>query len=222
MSFRATVNRVLRRLRETEISSDWADSYEDANTVTSYQKLICDLVNEVKREVEDAWNWTELRRTQVVNTVSGTRTYTLTGTNQRTRILSVVDQSDGYFLHEVSDTWIKKNQYPDQDSGRPSYYSPNGVSSGVLTVDLWAKPDAVYNIDFNIVDPQDDITSATGSITVLENIVILGAWARAIAERGEDGGALSDMAQIQYSQALADAIAIDAAKHEDEVTWNAS
>ena len=222
MSFRATVNKVLRRLRETTISSDWSGSYEDASTVTDYQKLICDLVNEVKREVEDSWDWTAIRRTQEISTVAGTRTYTITGTSQRCRILSVIDQSDGYSLHEVSDTWTKKNKYPDQDNGKPSYYSPNGFSSGVLTVDLWAKPDAVYTLDFNIADPQDDITSATDSITVQENIVVLGAWARAIAERGEDGGSLSDMAQLQYAQALADAIAIDAARHEDEVTWNVS
>lgn len=223
MAFRGTINSVLRRLRESTISSDWSGALVDATGVTDYQKLIGDLVNEVKREVEDAWDWTSLRTTVAVATVSGTQTYTLTGTTQRMRILSVIDQGAGNYLNPVSDTWIKRAKYPTSSvtNGRPGYYSINGTSSGVMTVDLWSKPDGVYNIDFNVVDPQDDLSNATDSLTVLENIVVLGAWARAIAERGEDGGSLSDMAQKQYAQALADAVAQDANRNEAEISFNA-
>jgi hypothetical protein len=51
--------------------------------------------------------------------------------------------------------------------------------------------------------------------------VILGAWARAIAERGEDGGSMSDMVFGQYQQALGDAIAIDAGRTVGEVDFYA-
>ena len=50
----------------------------------------------------------------------------------------------------------------------------------------------------------------------------MGAWARAIAERGEDGGTLSDMAQMQYQQALSDAIQQDVGRHSSEVVWYGS
>jgi len=50
----------------------------------------------------------------------------------------------------------------------------------------------------------------------------MGVWARAIAERGEDGGSLSDMAQFQYQQALSDAIQQDVGRHSNEVVWYGS
>ena len=220
MAFRDTVNRVLRRLRETTISDDWSGSYESSTAVTDYQKLICDLVNEVKREVEDSWDWTALRRSQQITTSSGTQAYALTGSNQRTRIINVVDH-DGTNLSQVSYAWMKDAKYPSTSNGRPSYYSVGSVSSDVLSIDVWPIPDAAYDYDFNIVDPQDDLYLAADDISILENVVVLGAWARAIAERGEDGGALSDMAQNQYAQALADAVAIDAGRHSEELVWYA-
>jgi len=48
--------------------------------------------------------------------------------------------------------------------------------------------------------------------------VILGAWARAISERGEDGS-LSDMVFMQYQQALSDAIAQDSGRVVRETLW---
>ena len=78
----------------------------------------------------------------------------------------------------------------------------------------------MYNIDFYLLDPQDDLTNATDVLTCPSFPVIMGVWARAIAERGEDGGTLSDMAQMQYQQALSDAIQQDVGRHSDEVIWN--
>ena len=72
------------------------------------------------------------------------------------------------------------------------------------------------------VDAQDDLTNATTALTCPEFPVIMGAWARAIAERGEDGGTLSDMAQMQYQQALSDAIQQDVGRHSSEVVWYGS
>ena len=40
--------------------------------ITDYQVLIGDFVNEVKREVEDAWDWTSLRTLITVPTVANT------------------------------------------------------------------------------------------------------------------------------------------------------
>ena len=221
MTYINIINAVLRRLREDTISSNWSGDLIGSTGPTDYQVLIGDFINEVKREIEDAWDWTSLRRTQAVATVSGTKTYTLTSTTQRTRLTSVLEQSEGYFLKRVNDDWIKGTQYPSasETSNKPYYYSLSGTSSGALTTQLYPKPDGVYNIDFNMVDPQDDLSSATDVLTVPEFPVILGAWARAIAERGEDGGSLSDMAQLQYTQALADSIAQDAGRHSEEVTW---
>ena len=124
-------------------------------------------------------------------------------------------------LQGVPDSWIRSTQYPSPDSsGVPSYFSINGTSSGLLTAQIYPKPDAVYNINFYLLDPQDDLTNATDVLTCPEFPVIMGVWARAIAERGEDGETLSDLAQMQYQQALSDAIQQDVGRHSDEVIWN--
>jgi hypothetical protein len=220
MTYRQIINSVLRRLREDSIGSDWSGALIDASGPTDYQVLIGDFVNEVKREVEDAWDWTALRRVETVTTVLNTRSYNLPSTSQRTRTLSVQEQEQGQMLQGVPDSWIRSTQYPTDSSGVPSYFSINGVSNGLLTAQLYPKPDGVYNINFYMLDPQDDLTNATDVLTCPEFPVIMGVWARAIAERGEDGGTLSDMAQMQYQQALSDAIQQDVGRHSDEVIWN--
>jgi hypothetical protein len=220
MTYRQIINSVLRRLREDTITGDWSGDLIDSTTASDYQILIGDFVNEVKREVEDAWDWTSLRRVETVATVANTRSYNLPSTSQRTRTLSVQEQEQGQILQGVPDSWIRSTQYPTDSSGVPSYFSINGVSSGLLTAQLYPKPDGVYNINFYMLDPQDDLTNATDTLTCPEFPVIMGVWARAIAERGEDGGTLSDMAQMQYQQALSDAIQQDVGRHSDEVIWN--
>jgi len=220
MTYRQIINSVLRRLREDTIAGDWSGDLIDSTTASDYQILIGDFVNEVKREVEDAWDWTSLRRVETVATVLNTRSYNLPSTSQRTRTLSVQEQEQGQMLQGVPDSWIRSTQYPTDSSGVPSYFSINGVSSGLLTAQLYPKPDGVYNINFYMLDPQDDLTNATDVLTCPEFPVIMGVWARAIAERGEDGGTLSDMAQMQYQQALSDAIQQDVGRHSDEVIWN--
>ena len=222
MTYREIINSVLRRLREDTISSDWSGDLVGSTGPTDYQVMIGDFVNETKREVEDAWDWTSLRRTETVSTVSGTRTYNLPSTTQSTRVMEVQEQGQGGVLQHVPSDWIKRTQYPNETSAVPSYFSIVGTSSGLLTAQLYPKPDTTYSIDFHLTDPQDDLTSSTTSLTIPEYPVILGVWARAIAERGEDGGTLTDMAQMQYQSALSDAIAQDVGRHTDEVIWNAS
>ena len=207
MTYRQVINSVLRRLREDSIGSDWSGALIDATGPSDYQVLIGDFVNEVKREVEDAWDWTALRRVETVATVADTRSYNLPSTSQRTRTLSVQEQEQGQMLQGVPDSWIRSTQYPTDSSGVPSYFSINGVSSGLLTAQLYPKPDGVYNINFYMLDPQDDLTNATDTLTCPEFPVIMGVWARA-------------MAQMQYQQALSDAIQQDVGRHSDEVIWN--
>ena len=225
MTYREMINAVLRRLRENSISSNWSGSILDATAVSDYQKMIGDLVNEAKREVEDAWNWSILRASPTVTTVADTQSYTLTGTSERSRILMAQEQSNGTILQEMSDPYLQFTKYPTSAVQKtiPHYYSVTGVDSatGYLTVEFEPVPDAAYNITFRVVNPQDDITSATTTIKAPHQPIILGAWARAIAERGEDGGSMSDMVFGQYQNALSDAIQIDAARTVGEVDWYA-
>ena len=223
MTYRQIINAVLRRLREDSVASDWSGDLIDASGPSDYQVLIGDFVNEVKREVEDAWDWTSLRTLITVNTVANTKSYSLAGSTQRSRMISVQAQGQGNMLQSVPDSWIRSTNYPTGNtSGPPSYYSINSVANGILQAQIYPTPNEVYNVDFYMVDPQDDLTTATTVLTCPEFPVIMGVWARAIAERGEDGGSLSDMAQFQYQQALSDAIQQDVGRHSGEVVWYGS
>jgi len=225
MTYRELINAVLRRLRESSISSNWSGSIVDATAITDYQKLIGDLVNESKREVEDAWNWSILRASPTITTVSGTQAYNITGTNERSKILMAQEQSNGYIMQEMSDRYLQFTKYPTASvqSGTPDYYSVTGIdsSTGEITVEFDTVPNAAYNITFRVVNPQNDITTATTVIKAPHQPIILGAWARAISERGEDGGSMSDMVFGQYQNALADAIQIDAGRTVGEVDFYA-
>ena len=71
MTYLEIVNRVLRRLREPQV---------DSLTANTYSTLIADLVNEVKRDVENSWNWSALRTTLTATTTTDLFNYVLTGT----------------------------------------------------------------------------------------------------------------------------------------------
>ena len=112
MTYREIINSVLRRLRESTISSNWNGALNDATTVNDYQKLIGEFVNEAKREVEDAWNWSILRYSTNVTTVADTQEYNISGTSQRTRILLAQEQSNGTILQEMNDAYLQSTKYP--------------------------------------------------------------------------------------------------------------
>ena len=51
--------------------------------------------------------------------------------------------------------------------------------------------------------------------------VILGAYARALVERGEDGGLNSSEAYALYKSSLADHIAMEASRFAEDEAWEA-
>ena len=70
MKYREIINSVLRRLREDTISSDWSGDINDS-TLTPYQKLIGELVNDAKQNVESYHDWNALRETFNVRLKTG-------------------------------------------------------------------------------------------------------------------------------------------------------
>lgn len=207
------VNEVQRRLREN-VTPSVASS--------DYSNLLGIFVNDVKKEVEDAWNWNVLRNIVTVSTSSGTSLYTLTGTNNRSRILDVFNStSDNEILAVRGD---QKTGYVLSSGGNrePLYYKISGENStGALRVTLLPTPDAVYTIRFNVVIPQDDCDVNSDEIYVPSEPVILGAVARAVEERGEDGGQTSMSAFGRYRESLGNAISRDEALMVLETDWNA-
>jgi len=104
--------------------------------------------------------------------------------------------------------------------GAPQYYAFNGVdSAGDSQVDLYPIPDKEYTIRINVVLPQEDLLLPDESSLVPAQLIIEGTIARAISERGEDGG-MQDQ-EMRYQRLLSDYIAIEAGQKPYETIWQA-
>ena len=219
MTFRGLINEVLIRLREDTISSDWSGDINDSSTISAYQKVIGALVNDSKRYVEGRHDWLNLRSTVNISTVNGTKNYNLSS-GQEIKIMDAINQTTGMHLRQVGKTYINTVTYPSQNTGEPLYYGFNGSdSSNNLKVDLSPVPTEAHTISFDILKYQDDLTEAATVIKVPEKPVVLGAWAMAISERGEDGGTQSGLMASEALEALKQAIMLDSGNTRYETDW---
>ena len=219
MTFRGLINEELIRLREDTISSDWSGDINDSSTISAYQKVIGSVVNDAKRHVEGRHDWLNLRSTVDISTVNGTKNYNLSS-GQEIKIMDAINQTTGMHLRQVGKTYINTVTYPSQNTGEPLYYGFNGSdASNNLKVDLSPVPTEAHTISFDIIKYQDDLTEAATVISVPEKPVILGAWARAIAERGEDGGTQSSLMAGEAAEALQQAIIRDSGNTRYETDW---
>jgi hypothetical protein len=102
----------------------------------------------------------------------------------------------------------------------PMYYNFNGTDgNGDTQVDLFPIPDGVYDIRFNVIRPQVELSANADRLLVPHEPVILGALARAQAERGEDGGVQSAETYALFKQSLSDAIALESGRYIEESAW---
>ena len=219
MTYRELINQVLIRLREDTISADWSGNINDSGTVSAYHKVIGSLVNDSKRGVEERHDWLNLRESITFNTVVGTKNYNL-NSGQEFKIIDAMNNTTGHHLHQVSKVYINTVKYPTDDTGQPLYYGFNGSdSSNNLKIDLSPVPSEVQTLSFDICKYQDVLSTAASVLKIPAQPVILGAWARAIAERGEDGGTQSSLAAQEAGEALKQAIILDSGNTQYETDW---
>lgn len=212
MTYLQLVNSVLRRLREDEVTSV---------SQNSYSKLIGEFVNDSKRTVEDAYDWTALRDTLTVSTDATAFNYTLVGSGNRMKILDVANDTSNFFLQYRTSHWMN-NAFliNDAPTGTPQFYSFNGVdANGDNGVDLYPKPDGVYQVRFNAVLRTDDFTVDTDNMLIPSSPVVQIATALGARERGETGGTSAAELFALADRTLSDAIAFDAAQHPEETIW---
>lgn len=214
MNYIQLVNSVLRRLRETEVSSV---------TDNAYSKLIGEFVNDAKRQVEDAYAWNALSETLSASTTNGIFNYVLEGSGQRFRMIDVLNDTSNSVVQNATTRWMNEQfLLTSVQRGSPAYYNFNGTdSNGDTQVDLFPIPNGVYEIRFNIIKPQVALSADADTLLVPSEPVIFNATARAIAERGEDGGILAGEMAFIYNQSLADAIAIESGRYIEESAWMA-
>lgn len=210
------VNAVQARLRETQTASV---------TSNAYSTLIGSLVNQAKREIEDMHDWTALRTFLSFNTSSGTATYTITSSTDRSRFYTkeqeIYDDTNDSILYPAPDQFIDNLTYiGTTQSAPPSYYRIRGVSSGVLQLTLYPTPNGTYTMRVPMTVPQADLAADATVLTIPADPVIERAYALALMERGEDGGTMSIQAAANANLAIAQAVERDKANmHISESTW---
>jgi hypothetical protein len=211
MTYLEIVNDVLVRLREKEVNSVAANSYS---------KLIGKYVNDIKTQVEDAYNWNALTHTITIDTEADVYNYVLTDSGLKFKVMDVINDTSNRVI-QYADTqqvnqWFLTYQV---QKGSPLYYNFNGTQDGDTLVDLYPVPDAEYAVRFNLFVPQAKLSSNTDVPLVNSDVIALGAYAKAIVERGEDSGMQSSEAWQLYRSALSDAIAIESGQFPNENTW---
>lgn len=214
-TFVQAVNNVLQRLREDTVTN-WDD--------TDYSAMLGILINDAKREIEDAHDWTQLQNVITVNTTADDYSYTLTGSGNRFRMQMATNDTSDTMLQAIPVNRMRRyHLIGTTQSGTPNMYSLTGVdSNGDYTLDVYPTPDGVYSLVFDVVIPQADLTASANTISVPFHLVCMLAYAKAIAERGEDSGATSSEAYMMYRMALADAIGIDRNHFSEDVEWVAT
>lgn len=212
LTYLELVNDVLVRLRENEVTS-----VQD----TAYSKLIGKFVNDAKRICEDAYTWNALSDTLTADTGADIFNYVLVGSGQRFRVLDVLDDTSNAVLELQTTAQMNKLfLLQTAQKGAPKYYNFNGTdANGDTQVDLYPIPDGVYNLRFNIIKPQVPLSANSDTLLIPSEPVIFLAYARAIAERGEDGGITSTDAYQMAGRSLSDAIALESGRYLEEGEW---
>ena len=208
MTYLELVNDVLARLRETSVSTV---------TETTYSTLIGKFVNDAKRQIEDAFSWNVLGQTITVTTAASTASYSLTGAGQKFQVMDVINTTSNVGLTNISfvDMNRKLNFTPLVNS-IPTEFAFDGVDGSYDTkVNLYPIPDGVYTIKFALTVPQATLSSGSTVVSVADTLVAQNAYARALVERGEDGGLSSSEAYLLYKAMLADYIALEGTRYPE-------
>ena len=141
----------------------------------------------------------------------------MTGAGQKFRVQDAINSTSKISIDNI--TFASMNRYLNfgtPSSSIPMYYTFDGVDSSYDTkVTLFPIPDGVYSIKFSVIVPQAILSSDSTVIAVASELVVQNAYARALVERGEDGGLNSSEAYQLYKSMLSDYIATEATRYPE-------
>ncbi len=210
MTFLELVNSVLVRLREERVATVYQ---------SEYSTLISNIVNVAKADVENSYNWEALRKTVTLITAPGTFHYELLNTTSNIRTLDVYNYTNKNWMNSRTTDWMDRAfAVASPTTGSPTVYAWNGVSdTGNMEIDIYPIPDSIETLRFNMTSPQKELTEDADIVYVPSMLVVENAVARAIEERGEDGGSTTQT--LRYNSMLADFISMESSRKPMETTW---
>ena len=206
------MNNVLRRLREEEVSSV---------TESTYAKMVGDFINDAKVMVEESTDWSALRTTISVTTAASDNQYSLTGCGDNVKVMSALNDTENCYLAYQTKDWFNEQLYlKNVVEGAPRYYTFDGLDdNGDTQVLVSPRPNASQTLRFDVIKRQAELTANTDVLKVPSKPVIHMAVALLARERGETGGTSTAEYFTIADKYLSDAIAIDAAKHPEEMIF---
>ena len=225
------VNNILRRLRETEVTSVASNAYA---------KLIAQFINDAKADMEDInYEWS-VYVTEVDTTIlaDGTRTYDLTGTNDRSWLMRDFEEDRLPAAYDITTDQmaqlcdfpykiLKKNRALSgdvDDVQRPTIFSVVADADGRgWTLELlWGASEArTWRTYWYIPQAElalDGTDDATG-VLLPNRPIEMRAYFYALNERGEEMGEPGGVAETRAQVALASALEADmqVQKKSDEI-----
>ena len=219
MTFLELINRVLVRLRMPEAAS----------ASSGYQALVGALVNDAKRDVEDAGPWYALRTTinktltastSFVSLVNETndRSYLLYTMNLPLAFVTTTDEERRLDVVEKGELDAIRALDPDAQEDVPYAVAFTRANDG-LVAEFFPIPDAAYTVRFIMVVPQEDLEDTDDELSVPAAPVWTQALAFAAEERGEEMGTTVARLQERADQAMNDAMQADFL--QDDMTFRA-
>ncbi len=158
-----------------------------------------------------------LAQTITVTTTAGTSSYALTGAGQKFRINDAINTTSLIGLRNIEFVDMnRKLNLGAPSQSIPSEFCFSGVDgSGDTKVDLFPVPNGAFTLLFDLTIPQAALTADGTSVKVLDYLVTQNAYARALMERGEDGGLSSSEAYTLFRSMLSDYIALEANRYPE-------
>jgi hypothetical protein len=183
--------------------------------------MVGDYINDAKKLVENAWDWSNLRSTLTITTVADDYTYSLTGYQDQGKILNIINDTSNLIMEYRPQTWFDDKFFVNTPaSGAPQYYTFNGLDgSGDAQIDVYPKPDGVYSIKVKSVIRNVELSNDNDTLAIPSQPVIHMAIAMLARERGETGGTSTPEYFSIADKYLSDAIALDAQKHPEETIF---
>ena len=214
MTYLEMVNDVLVRLREPVVTTA---------SETTYSALIGKFINDAKRQIEDAFAWNALGQTLTVTTAASTASYSLTGAGQKFQVSNVLNTTSNITMRNISNADMNRKQnFTPTVNTVPTEYAFDGIDGSYDTkVTVYPVPDGVYTLKFFVTIPQATLSSDSTVVLVPDVLIVQNAYARALVERGEDGGLSSSEAYALYRSMLSDYIALEGTRFPDNDGFDA-
>lgn len=224
MTYLDLINAVLVRLREERVTASTFD-------LNPYSRVIAAAVNDAKRQVENAWNWSANRHVATITVTAGNNIIQLPNSVDTAYVpLRVANADTKVWLQEATGTAMD-NIYnvataptgvPTKWASYHNYWNDANESdpfNGRMQLRLNTSVDVDTDFDVYHTRQQGDLVDSSNVLKIPSLPVFALATALASRERGEIGNTPSSELFGLAAQYLSDAIANDSARFPDDLLW---